>query len=99
MTEHATAHKKHTHAHACTKGHLVVVVVNFFVFFFFFPIHITKGKGQGLVELMKELTNITKILQFVNISSTLSAFMNRGGDPGCVGRVGGEGEGSAGPME
>ena len=71
----------------------------FCLFFFFFPIHITKGKGQGLVELMKELTNITKILQFVNISSTLSAFMNRGGDPGCVGRVGGEGEGSAGPME
>ena len=67
--------------------------------FFLFPIHITKGKGQGLVELMKELTNITKILQFVNISSTLSAFMNRGGDPGCVGRVGGGGEGPAGPME
>lgn len=36
---------------------------------------------------MKELTNITKILQFVNISSTLSAFTNRGGDPGWLGRV------------
>lgn len=75
-----------------------MVVVNFFVFFFFSYSHY-KGKGQGLVELMKEQTNITKILQFVNISSTLSAFMNRGGDPGCVGRVGGEGEGSAGSME
>ena len=63
--------------------------------FFLFPIHITKGKGQGLVELMKELTNITKILQFVNISSTLSAFMNWGGDPGCVVRVGVGGEGAS----
>lgn len=72
-----------------------MVVVNFFVFFFFFPIHITKGKGQGVVELMKELTNITKILQFVNISSTLSAFMNRGGDPGCAGRGGGRGRGAS----
>lgn len=105
MTEHTTAHNKHTHAHACTKGHFGGGGGGefFCLFFFFFPIHITKGKGQGLVELMKELTNITKILQFVNISSTLSAFMNRGGDPGCTGRGGGGGggggEGPAGPME
>lgn len=105
MTEHTTAHNKHTHAHACTKGHFGGGGGGefFCLFFFFFPIHITKGKGQGLVELMKELTNITKILQFVNISSTLSAFMNRGGDPGCAGRGGGGGggggKGPAGPME
>lgn len=67
---------------------VVVVVVGFFFFVFFFSYSHDKREGQGPVELTKELTNITKILQFVNISSTLSAFMNRGGDPGFVGRVG-----------
>lgn len=47
-----------------------------------------KRKGQGSAELMKELTDTTKILQFVKISSTLSAFMNGGGrGPGWVGRA------------
>lgn len=93
-------HNRTQIAHACTHIQrdilllLLVVVVGFvFVFVysffvFFFPIHITKREGQGPVELTKELTNITKILQFVNISSTLSAFMNRGGEPGFAGRVG-----------
>lgn len=58
----------------------------FFVFFFSYSHY--KRKGQGPVELTKGLTNITKILQFVNISSTLSAFMNRGGNPSCAGRAG-----------
>lgn len=67
---------------------VVVVVVGIFFFVFFFSYSHYKREGQGPVELTKELTNITKILQFVNISSTLSAFINRGGDPGFVGRVG-----------
>lgn len=67
-------------------------------FFSFFPIHITKEKGKVLVELMKELTNITKILQFVVSAQPLS-LQNRGGDPGCTGRGGrgrGRGEGQLG---
>lgn len=39
-----------------------------------------KRKGQGPAELTQELTNVIKIVQFLKISSTLSAFMNRGGD-------------------
>lgn len=37
-----------------------------------------KRKGQGPVELTEELTNTTKILQFVKSNSALSAFMNEG---------------------
>lgn len=90
MTEHTTTHKKHTRAHTHTEGYFGGGGGGFFFFFVFFLSysHYKRKKGQGPVELTKELTNITKILQFVNISSTLSAFMNRAGDPGCVGRVG-----------
>lgn len=91
MMQHTTAHKKHTHAHAHGQRDILVVVVavaDFFCLFFFFSYSHYKRKGQGPIELTKELTNITKILQFVNISSTLSAFMDRAGDPGCVGTVG-----------
>lgn len=87
-------HNRTQIAHACTHIQrdilllLLVVVVGFvfFVFFLFlflfcfFSYSHYKREGQGPVELTKELTNITKILQFVNISSTLSAFMNRGGE-------------------
>lgn len=90
VTEHTTTHKKHTRAHTHTEGYFGGGGGGFFFFFVFFLSysHYKRKKGQGPVELTKELTNITKILQFVNISSTLSAFMNRAGDPGCVGRVG-----------
>lgn len=36
MTEHTTAHNKHTHAHACTKGHFGGGGGEFFCLFFFF---------------------------------------------------------------
>lgn len=81
----------HVHTHIPRDILLVAAVGFFFVvflfFLFFFSYSHYKRKGQGPVELTKGLTNITKILQFVNISSTLSAFMNGGGNPSCVGRV------------
>lgn len=69
-----------------TRG-VVVVMVDFFLFFFFSCSH-DKRNGQGPAELMKELTTITKILQFASISSKPLSFTNRGGDPACVARAG-----------
>lgn len=65
-------------------------MVGIFLSFFFSYSHYKK-KGQGPAELTQELTNVTKIVQFLKISSTLSAFMNRGGGPACMGRVGEQG--------
>lgn len=77
----------HTRTHT-QRDIFLVVVAGWFFFVFFFSYSHYKRKGKGPVELMQEPTNATKIVQFVKISSTLSAFMNRGGDPGCMGRVG-----------
>lgn len=87
---HNRTQKTHTRARTRTKGYFGGGGGGggFFLSFFFFSYSHYKRKGQGPIELTKELTNITKILQFVNISSTLSAFMDRAGDPGCVGTVG-----------
>lgn len=52
----------------------------FFVFFFSYSHH--RRKEHSPVELTKEPTHITKILQFVNISSTLSTFVSWGGRDG-----------------
>lgn len=47
MTEHTTAHNKHTHAHACTKGHFGGGGGGeFFCLFFFFLFTLQKEKGK-----------------------------------------------------
>lgn len=76
------------HARTHTQRDILVVVVGFFFFlsfFVFFFLFTLQKERASSVELMKELTNITKILQLVKISSTLS-FYEQGGDPGCRGR-------------
>lgn len=52
----------------------------FFFFCLFFFLFTLQRTGQGPVALTQELTNITKILQFVQRSSTPSAWRT-GGDP------------------
>lgn len=93
---HNLAQIAHTHTHT-QRDIFLVVVVGIFLSFFFSYSHY-KRKGQGPAELTQELINITKIVQFLKISSTLSAFMNRGGDPACMGRVGEQGKVSARSM-
>lgn len=81
-------HTNSTRADTHTEGHLggggsrLFFFLSFFFFFFLFTLQKERASS---VELMKELTNITKILQLVKISSTLS-FYEQGGDPGCRGR-------------
>lgn len=82
------SHTEHTHAraHRC-KGCSVAVGGGLFfclfcccvLFVCLFSYSHYKRPGQGPVELTKELTNITKILQSVKMSSTHSAFMNEMG--------------------
>lgn len=62
---------------------------NFFSFKIFFSYSHYKRKEQGPAELKKELTNITKILQFAKICSTVSNFYDWA--EGRVGGVGGAG--------
>ena len=45
MTEHTTAHK-HTHAHACTKGHFGGGGGEIICLFFFFLFTLQKEKGK-----------------------------------------------------
>lgn len=84
-------HTNSTHAHTDTKRYLFGGGGGRDIFVFFFSYSHYKKKGQGPAELTQELTNVTKIVQFLKISSTLSAFMNRGGGPACMGRVGEQG--------
>lgn len=73
MIEHTTTHKSRC-AHAQRETLLPVVLAFFFVFFFLFTLQKERVRS---CRTDKELTTITKILQFVNISSTLAAVMNR----------------------
>lgn len=69
---HRARARARTHTHKRIICYWFVMVVNFFVFFSLFTL---QKERAGSCRTDKR-TNITKILQFVKISSALSVFMN-----------------------
>lgn len=71
-----------THTHTHTQRDILIVVCVFLSFFFSYAHY--KRKGQGPVELTKELTNITKILQFVRLTPP-SQLLRKGAETPAAG--------------